>query len=218
MYLYLYHDENQLNKRRESSDQGKRSDFSELMVRKALKDYVKRQQLEMRDSDIDQVIIQKEEKGKPYFSLTSGDYSEKRLTTHYSVSHSGRWWGCLMAEERVGFDLEVYRENINYGKIAQRYFTEEEHEFISNAGLDAFFEVWVRKEAFVKYLGSGLAEGLDSFSVIERGCFLSDVIRKEETGKAQLSFKINSLEIQRGVKSAYCSESGNLMKGMITLG
>lgn len=218
MYLYLYYDENQLNKKRETSDQSQRSEFSELLVRKALKDYVRKQQLEMMDSDIEQIMIRKEETGKPYFTVISGDGTEQRLTTHYSVSHSGSWWGCLMAEEKVGFDLEVFRENVNYEKIAKRFFTEEEHEFIGITGLEAFFDVWVRKEAFVKYLGSGLAEGLDSFSVIKGGRFLNEVVRKEEAGREPLSCKIGTLEIQYGVKSAYCSESGNLMKGIIKLG
>lgn len=218
MYLYLYHDKNQLNKQQEASDHKQRSNFRELLVRKALKDYAERQHLELNDSDLEQIIIRKEEKGKPYFAVLSEDGTEKKLTTHYSVSHSGSWWGCLMAEEPIGFDLEVYRENVNYEKIAQRYFTKEEYEFIRTKGVEAFFEVWVRKEAFVKYLGSGLAEGLDSFSVIKEGCFLNEVITKEKGDREPLSCKINHCEIQSGIKSVYCSGSGNLMKGIISLG
>ena len=217
MYLYLYHDENQSNKAKEDFDQKKRSEFRELLVRKALKDYAKRQQLEMKESDLQRIMIRKEEKGKPYFAVLFEDCTETKLTTHYSVSHSGRWWGCLMAEEPVGFDLEVHRENVSYNKIAQRYFTEEEHEFISAEGLEAFFEIWVRKEAIVKYLGSGLAEGLDSFSVIKGELFLNEVIVKEKDGRESLTCRISTCEIQDGVKSAYCSESGTLIRNIITL-
>ena len=102
MYLYLYHNEDQLNKQQEASDHKQRSEFREILVRKALNDYAKRQHLEMKDSDLEQIMIRKEEKGKPYFAVLSGDCPEKKLTTHYSVSHSGSWWGCLMAEEPIG--------------------------------------------------------------------------------------------------------------------
>ena len=40
--------------------------------------------------------------------------------------------------------------------------------------------MWVRKEAYVKYIGSGLAEGLNSFMVIQNGDFSPCVIVKKD--------------------------------------
>jgi len=162
-------------------------------------------------------MIQREAKGKPYFADLSGGKYKGKSAVHYSVSHSGNWWGCLMAEEPVGFDMEVCREKINYEKIAQRFFTKEECEWIHSYGLDAFFDIWVRKEAYVKYLGSGLGEGLDSFSVIENGHLAQMVSAKKDEGGKHLSCFIQSCEIQDGVKAAYCSSSGNPVKTIISL-
>jgi hypothetical protein len=46
-----------------------------------------------------------------------------------------------MAEEQVGFDMENSGININYLRIAERFFTQEECQLIRSAGLEAFFEV-----------------------------------------------------------------------------
>jgi len=141
---------------------------------------------------------------------------------NYWVSHWGDWWGCLMAEEPVGFDLEACskREKINYEKIARRYFTEEECELVLTDGRDAFFDVWVRKEAYVKYLGSGLAEGLDTFSVAEGGKLTPRVILTDpDRNHPARSVKpciIKPLEIGDRVKAAYCSASGNPIKTVIS--
>ena len=122
-----------------------------------------------------------------------------------------------MAEEPVGFDIEVPRESVNYVKIAQRFFTKEEWEWILIAGQDAFYDVWVRKEAYVKYLGSGLAEGLDSFSVIEYGKLSTQVTSRKSDGRNHMPCFIRPCEIRDGLKAAYCSTSGNPIKAMLSL-
>ena len=214
MYLYLYHKESFEKKNREGADQP-RSDFSEQLIRSALKDYLWRQP-GAAEIEPEKIRILKEEKGKPYLVLT-GEGADEILPVHFSVSHSGCWWGCLMAAEPVGFDLEVCREKVNYEKIADRFFAKEESEYIKSRGSEAFYKIWVRKEAFVKFLGTGLAEGLDSFSVISEASFGNRVFAKDKPGRVRLSGTLNSCDVHSGVEAAYCSESGSLMKEIITL-
>ncbi len=216
MYLYLYNSEN-MDKLLHVKEQENRSGFREGLVRKALQDYCEKEQLAISKELLREAVIERTEKGKPFFTGLPAVGQEGAPAVHFSVSHSGSWWGCLMAGEPVGFDLEVIREKVHYEKIARRFFTEGECEFILTAGADAFFDVWVRKEAYVKYLGSGLAEGLDSFSVVERGCLQPQVLSTKSSTDNHLPCYVKPLEIGIGVKGAYCSSSGNPVKKIYTL-
>lgn len=216
MYLYLYQSENK-NGRQNFETREELVAFRDKMLRKALHDYCGRKRLHQTYEALKDAPINKEPKGKPYFAdepLNNG----KRLTpVHFSVSHSGDWWGCLMADEPVGFDLEVCREKVNYEKISGRFFTQEEHDWILSMGQEAFFEIWVRKEAFVKYLGTGLGEGLSSFTVIEDGKLKVKVFSEKGEVVMRQPGIILPCRFAEGVKAAYCSRSGDPILGMIVL-
>lgn len=218
MYLYLYQNEAQNTVKQRGEEKKDSSGFSEQMVRKALRDYNNREKLGIPVEKLDETEIQRREKGKPYFSLPEEKDRSIKPQVHYSVSHSRDWWGCLMAEEPVGFDLEIFREKIDFEKIAKRFFTEEEHKYTQLYGLEGFFELWVRKEAYIKYLGLGLAKGLNTFSVIQAGKLSSRVIEKKKgRGEEHLVCHISACEIQKDVKAAYCSGSGKSIKSIISL-
>lgn len=213
MYLYLYQSEN-MSRLQNPSGREAVDALREQLVRKALKDYSGRTKRHQLYEKLKNAPIQKEPKGKPYFSDLSLNNGKSPASVHFSVSHSGGWWGCLMADEPVGFDLEVYREKVDYERIAGRFFTSEEHSWISSMGREAFFEVWVRKEAFVKYLGTGLGEGLSSFAVIENGELKEKVFSDRDGGRHGM---INPCRVAEGVKAAYCCGSGSPIKGTIVL-
>ncbi|MDR1246966.1 MAG: 4'-phosphopantetheinyl transferase superfamily protein [Clostridiales Family XIII bacterium] len=118
--------------------------------------------------------------GKPYFT----DMPD----VHFSISHSGRFWACLMTGAAVGLDVEditARRERDagreidageRYLKIARRYFTDDERRETEDAAargphelIARFFFVWTRKEAYVKYTGRGMGAGLGEFSVLDGG-------------------------------------------------
>lgn len=50
--------------------------------------------------------------GKPYFD---------NLDIHFSISHSGDLWACLMGPQRCGLDIQ-YIKPCNCHKIARRFF------------------------------------------------------------------------------------------------
>jgi hypothetical protein len=114
--------------------------------------------------------------GKPYFIDIPN--------AHFSVSHSGRVWACLMSETEVGLDVEdiaARRDRsaageTRYLKPARRCFAEDERRYVEFAAMRGaeelaarFFFVWTRKEAYVKYTGRGLGAGFGSFSVLDGG-------------------------------------------------
>lgn len=89
------------------------------------------------------------EKGKP-----TGE------TVEFSISHSGEYAVCAVSQQPIGVDIEKIRSvNID---VAKR-FTEEEYKKIRNSKnpQDALFSLWVKKESFLKYKGTGIAGGLD---------------------------------------------------------
>lgn len=213
MYLYLYQSENMDN--RQNVGRGEElATLRETLLWKTLEDYCGRNQLYPEHEALKSVSIKKEPKGKPYFANLPMTDGRKPASIHFSVSHSGSWWGCLMADEPVGFDLEVRRDKISYERISERFFTKEEHDWILARGKDAFFEVWVRKEAYVKFLGTGLGEGLSSYTVIENG-ELKQKVFSDKSGDGH--GVINPCSVAGGVAAAYCCGSGSQIKETIVM-
>lgn len=87
--------------------------------------------------------------GKPYFD---GD------PCFFSLSHSGEYALCAVSDVPIGADIELPGA-LRYESIAQRFFAEAECEYIlhSASPADAFYSLWVQKEAIVKASGDGIA-------------------------------------------------------------
>lgn len=89
---------------------------------------------------------------------------------HYSLSHSGRWLAIAWSHAPVGLDIETIAPRPSAERIARRHFTPAEQQYLLEVSgperLTRFYRLWTAKEAWVKYLGTGLSEGLSSFSVI----------------------------------------------------
>jgi 4'-phosphopantetheinyl transferase len=107
------------------------------------------------------------ETGKPYL-----DQSE----ISFNVSHSGEWVVLGFGRGRqVGVDVEQLNRTTDVLAIAERYFAPEELELIRSAEDQSaeFFNLWTRKEAYVKACGSALFRELTSFAVpkddVEKG-------------------------------------------------
>jgi 4'-phosphopantetheinyl transferase len=88
----------------------------------------------------------------------------------FNVSHS--FDVSLIAitiNQAVGIDVEKVRTDIEYEKLAVRFFSDNEYQAImqyhDQLRLRAFFATWTRKEALVKAIGTGIAMGLKSFDV-----------------------------------------------------
>ncbi|MBP2018915.1 4'-phosphopantetheinyl transferase [Symbiobacterium terraclitae] len=96
------------------------------------------------------------ERGKP------GIAHEEGIPLQFSLSHAGRW--ALVAASRgirVGVDLEVVRPRRDLRRAADLVLSPAEAAGFARLPpeeqLQAFYRVWVRKEALVKGLGCGLA-------------------------------------------------------------
>ena len=93
----------------------------------------------------------KNERGKPYIV---------GYPIRYNVSHSGRYAVLVTANREVGVDVQE-KQNMKTRAMAKRFFSEEEWKAFSEctneeAEKDLFYYIWCRKEAYGKYLGTGL--------------------------------------------------------------
>ena len=70
-------------------------------------------------------------------------------------------------ESEVGADLEYALGRNSRDLSVRRQFSKEEQNFIENApeSRQAFFEIWARKEAYIKGIGRGLSHPLAEFDV-----------------------------------------------------
>jgi 4'-phosphopantetheinyl transferase len=102
-------------------------------------------------------IISTDEFGKPYII----NYSD----IHFGVSHSKG--AAVFAEARspIGIDIEKIKPFDDMERIAKRYFAPDEYDYCRGNSA-RFFEIWTKKEAYIKMTGRGLSQGLRSFSVL----------------------------------------------------
>lgn len=115
--------------------------------------------------------------GKPYLI----DFPN----VHFSVSHTGSYWGCAIEESPIGLDLEDRRgrqtrdselkQIKRWEKIAMRFFAPEEDEWIKEKGEEAFFQLWVLKEAYAKYKGTGITTELMRIPLVQNGILLDRI-------------------------------------------
>lgn len=88
----------------------------------------------------------------------------------FNLSHS-HGLGLLAVTEsgRIGVDLERVRPVSDLLGMSRRYFTPREVGDLEAADissqLDVFYQLWTRKEAFIKAHGEGVAYGLDQVQV-----------------------------------------------------
>ena len=85
--------------------------------------------------------------------------------TQFSLSHTKGLVACAVSDRAVGVDVE--HERPCHEALARRFFTREEQRFLqaSSAPDRDFTMLWTLKESYVKALGLGLRQPLNSFSV-----------------------------------------------------
>ncbi|HEX5046428.1 MAG TPA: 4'-phosphopantetheinyl transferase superfamily protein [Gammaproteobacteria bacterium] len=80
-----------------------------------------------------------------------------------SVSHNGPFAACAVAPlGEIGIDVQLPSPKRRTEDIAREHFTAGENEWLRGRPGDAFYMLWVLKEAYLKATGAGLAGGLRS--------------------------------------------------------
>ena len=126
--------------------------YSELLVRTVLCTA-----LQIKNNDL---VFGKQALGKPFLKTNPA--------LHFNLSHSSNTIAVSVSDDPVGIDIEKLKA-ADF-RIAQRFFTPREWSYISKSNQSSdnrFFEIWTKKEAYVKYTGKGLSIPLHSFDVME---------------------------------------------------
>jgi 4'-phosphopantetheinyl transferase len=132
----------------------------------------------------------------------------------FNLSHSReRVLIAVTADRRVGIDIEFRRKTLRMEAIAARWFAPEEQAFfqslpaLSDEGVEGenpysgFFDIWSKKEAYVKALGVSIYKDLNTFAVPTGG------IPGEQAIGADGKWFFQTLEIAPDYAAALVSEA-----------
>ena len=114
-----------------------------------------------------EVRIEKDEKGKPYLE----GYSD----LYISISHSGPYIACAFGDKPVGVDTEMWKAHPKWRRIVDKMHLREAFDRACGGAaseeaeepVEAFCDLWVRKESFLKAIGEGLRIPLYAFDTTE---------------------------------------------------
>ena len=126
--------------------------FSDLFVR-----YSACKALDLKNPDL---IFDKNAYGKPYL-VGYPDF-------HYNISHTKYAIAIGLSETPIGVDIE--KNKAADLQIAERFFSKGEQQYILSDNQKQemlFYEIWTKKEAYIKWLGKGLAIPLNTFDVTD---------------------------------------------------
>ena len=126
---------------------------------------------------IDSAEVYYNNRGKPfikglpeemYISVTTADEVMVVVFSDKPVGIDG--------ERLTRFENDSRAKKPDYITLAERFFTGEEAEYVREGSVEGeqFANVWVRKEAYVKYTGKGLSD-FANFSVVDGSKLLSKV-------------------------------------------
>jgi len=138
--------------------------------------------------DFEEAEIRRTDKGKPFFV---------DIPVEFSLSHSGVMWMCMFSDRPCGLDLQVVEEKRDYTKIVKHRYTPEEQHYVDLWGREGFYDIWVRKEAFGKCMGTGIFS--DMPSMVDEKTDLKAVL--EWKG---LCYDMQALDISPEMKCALC--------------
>lgn len=109
------------------------------------------------------VLLEKEVRGKPFLA----EYPK----LHISLSHSGVYVACAIADQLVGVDVEARRHRSGWERVIKKFHPQERAalEQTEEAEREAlFYDLWVLKESFIKVDGQGFGVPLNSFCMEAR--------------------------------------------------
>ena len=133
------------------------------------------------------------------------EYGKPFLKNHkdvfFSLSHSENMVMCAISDEEIGCDIQIIEDKKdNILKIAKRFFTTKESEYMESLSddevMDVFYRIWTAKESYIKATGEGLSKDLASFeTAFEQGMVkISD--------EKYFCHEIDNIE---GYKASYCT-------------
>lgn len=187
--------------------------FTELKERYIISHGILRQLLAERVSESAASLrIEKTEFGKPLLP--------DHPAVSFNMSHSGDILAVAIGSQcQLGVDVECYKPRNAWEGLVKKCFAPEEADFwysLDKAERShAFYQFWVKKEAFVKAVGKGITLGLDQ-CVVNPDDFTSFLRVPELTGLAD-QWQIYALNLSENEFGAVVCDRENMRLRMIQL-
>lgn len=111
-------------------------------------------------TDGDKLKISRNQYGKPYLV----EYSN----IHFNISHTKGAIACAVSDCPVGVDIERIRKIDS--RVVRYFFSQQEKDYVlaDTENTDfRFTEVWTKKEAYLKFLGTGILLPVEKFNVYD---------------------------------------------------
>ena len=139
---------------------------TEEYLNECLKDYFC-----MTGSNIDfaSITLKRTDSGKPYIDPNGAEIS---------VTHTNTLLLVAVSDACLGIDAERLDRTLrNSDSIVNKYFSVGEKNLYNNADPDdkkqVFLDIWVKKEAMVKFTGKGLSDPKNTDSCHAEGAFIN---------------------------------------------
>lgn len=106
-----------------------------------------------RELGLERVEFERGANGKPLLTGAAADWG-------FNLSHAGEYAVAVLAKGvSIGVDLESTARKADMERLGRRVFSESEQSLVRAGGREAFFTLWSQKEALLKALGCGWADG-----------------------------------------------------------
>lgn len=147
-----------------------------------------------------------ERNGKPRLAHACGN-----PTIHFNLSHSeGLALYAFRRGSEIGVDIERLRDIPEMEQIAEQMFSARDitrlRALPKNQNTQTFFQMWTRKEAYIKALGDGLSTSLDGFDVFPHPCESAALLGMRGDSTKAFPWVIRDLNAASGFASAFATE------------
>lgn len=96
--------------------------------------------------------------GKPII-LNNDFYYSKTITAAFSTY--------AFSLNPISIDIQKFEENIDFLKIANRFYHHKEAEYVKHHGIQSFYEIWCLKECYIKFFDLRIEKDFQHFSILE---------------------------------------------------
>ncbi|RIV22492.1 hypothetical protein DYU11_15865 [Fibrisoma montanum] len=123
--------------------------------------------------------------GKPHVSGTN--------QVQFNLSHAGNWVLISLAPVAVGVDVEQIRPSFRYEAVLAHSFSDKEQRYVHESADPRllFFQLWTRKEALAKAVGTGLIHDLVNQPTLD-----GEHIIEGQTGELLRSWTVLSFHLE----------------------
>ena len=105
--------------------------------------------------EFNEVNVYYNENKKPYI----------KSKPYFNISHSGNFVAVVVDNKEVGIDIQKINED---NLKLMKFFNEKDQEYIKETdSVNRFFEIWSKKEAAIKLLGTGLTTPLKDVEILD---------------------------------------------------